>query len=381
MWKLNFKIIKKKWNARVWEIKLNWKIVQTPIFMPVWTKATIKGLILDILKDPKYIWDLPAINLILANTFHLYLRPWDQLIKNAGGLHKFENRDDLILTDSWGFQVFSLGLRNESKNILRDEFHHDMKIKLTENGVHFRSPQDGSKHFFSPENVVDIQSNFGSDIMMVLDVCSPSHANKDTIHSQMKMTHRRAKRAFDHLEKKYNDVNGVLFPIVQWWTHKDLREESLTYLSKFARDGIAVWWVSVWEWRDLINEVISFVWPKLPEDRPRYLMWVWTPEDLHYAIEEWFDMFDCVSATRLWRHGTAFSDQWNIKILNAKYKEDFSWLTTNCPCYTCQNFSKAYLRHLFKEKEKLGETLLSLHNIIYLHKLLDDRKKDMLSTL
>jgi len=379
MSKLKFKIIKQRWNARVWEINLNGKVVQTPIFMPVGTKATIKWLVLDMLQDPKYIGDLPIINLILANTFHLYLRPGDNLIKKAGGLHSFENRPGLILTDSGWFQVFSLGLRDDSDGVLRDEFHHDMNIKLSEQWVSFHSPYDGSKHFFSPENVVDIQSNFGSDIMMVLDVCSPAHADQKKVYEQMQMTHRWAKRAFDHLEKNYNQVNWVLFPIVQWWIYKDFREESLNYLSQFARDGIAVGGVSVGESREQINEIMSFVGPKLPVGKPRYLMGVWTPEDLKHWIEQWFDMFDCVLATRIGRHWTAFSDEGNIKILNSKYKEDFSPLTKNCPCYTCQNFSRSYIRHLFKEKEKLWETLLSLHNIVYLHKLLEDWKKILLS--
>jgi len=380
MSKLKFSILKKRRNARVWEIELNGVKLQTPVFMPVGTKATIKWLVLDMLKDPKYIGDLPIINLILANTFHLYLRPGDELIKKAGGLHKFENRDGLILTDSGGFQIFSLGLKEGSENKLRDEFEHELRLKLTEEGVNFRSIYDGSKHFFSPENVVDTQCNLGSDIMMVLDVCSPAHANKEEINKHMQMTHRRAKRAFDHFEKKYNSSRGVLFPIVQWGTYKDLRQESIEYLSQFAKDGIAVGGVSVGEGRDLINEIIEFCGSKLPENKPRYLMGVWTPEDLKYAIEQWFDMFDCVLPTRLGRHGTAFSDDGNIKITNAKYKEDFSPLTANCPCFACQNFSKSYLRHLFIEKEKLGETLLSLHNIVYLHKLLEDRKKEMFNS-
>jgi len=374
--KLQFKIIKQKWNARVWEIELNGTKLITPVFMPVWTKATIKWLVLDMLQDPKYIGDLPTIKLILANTFHMYLRPGSDLVKKAGWLHKFENRNNLILTDSGWFQVFSLWLKSWSKNSLRDVFSHEMKIKLTEKWVSFRSPYDGSKHIFTPENVVDTQCDLWSDIMMVLDVCSPADADKKTIKEQMQMTHRRAKRAFDHLEKKYDKVRWVLFPIVQWWIHKDLRQESIEYLSQFARDGIAVGWVSVWEWREKINEIIEFCGSKLPKDKPRYLMWVWTPEDLRFAIEQGFDMFDCVLPTRIWRHGSAFSDDGYIKIKNAKYREDFTPLTDNCPCYTCQNFTKSYLRHLFREKEKLWETLLSLHNIVYLHKLLEDRKKD-----
>lgn len=379
--KLKFKILKQVGNARVWEITLNGVTLQTPIFMPVGTKATIKGLVLDMLKDPKYIWDLPEIKLILANTFHLYLRPGDELVKKAWWLHTFENRDGLILTDSGGFQVFSLGLwKEEGRNGgTEEEPWHEINMKLTENGVKFRSPYDGSKHEFTPENVVDIQCNLWSDIMMVLDVCSPGKADKKDVEKQMQMTHRWAKRAFEHFEKKYDTARGVLFPIVQGWTYLDLREQSIDFLSQYAWDGIAVWWVSVGESKELVRDVVEFVWPKLPNEKPRYLMWVGTPEDISHAIERGFDMFDCVLPTRLGRHGEAFSDKGNIKISLAKFKEDFTPLTTSCGCYTCKNFTKAYLHHLHKEKEMLSGILLSLHNIVYLERLLEDWRKHILA--
>jgi len=353
--KLKFKILKQKWNARVWQITLNGITLTTPVFMPVWTKATIKWIILDMLKDPTYIWDLPEIKLILANTFHLYLRPGDELIKEAWGLHTFENWDKLILTDSGGFQVFSLWLgKNAASTIIQDNWWaHEVKMKLMEDGVKFRSPYDGSKHMFTPEWVVDIQCNLWSDIMMVLDVCSPSGADKKTIEKHMQMTHRRAKRAFDHLKPKYDDVRGVLFPIVQWWTYLDLRQESVDFLSNYARDGIAVGGVSVWESKELIREVVAYTASKLPTNVPRYLMGVGTPEDITHAIEEGFDMFDCVLPTRLGRHGQAFATGGNVKINNAKYTKDFTPLTDDCGCYTCKNFTKAYLHHLIKEKEML----------------------------
>ena len=232
---------------------------------------------------------------------------------------------------------------------------------------------------FTPEWVVDIQCNLWSDIMMVLDVCSPSGADKTTIEKHMQMTHRRAKRAFDHLKPKYADVRGVLFPIVQWWTHLDLRQQSVDFLSHYARDGIAVGGVSVGESKELIREVVAFTASKLPTDKPRYLMGVGTPEDITHAIEEWFDMFDCVLPTRLGRHGQAFATGGNVKITNAKYTKDFTPLTDDCGCYTCKNFTKAYLHHLIKEKEMLWGILLSLHNIMYLHKIVEDWKTSMLS--
>lgn len=523
MWKLEFKVLKKKGKARVGEITLNGITIQTPVFMPVGTKATIKGMVLDMLQDPKIIWeDLEPIRLILANTFHLYLRPWDELIKDAGGLHKFENWDKkwLILTDSGGFQVFSLGLgKKENKHIvplmkgdwggskyiaynpiLRDKARelrnnptnaekklrydflstykykflrqkpideyivdffsntlkliieidwdthrsdkeviydrertrkleslwfqvirftntevyenfeelcnvirkhkpplsplqrrtdrsislqggynwewHSVNIKLTEEGVKFNSPYDGSKHLFTPENVVDIQSNFWSDIMMMLDVCSPWDADEKTLYAQMQQTHRWAKRAYDHFMQKYDETKGVLFPIVQWGTNLEMRKESAEYLSQFATDGIAIWGVSVGESKEKVREVVEFTTPLLPEDKPRYLMWVGTPEDLAHAIEHGVDMFDCVLATRLGRHGVAFSDEWNIKLGNAKFKYDFSPLSDVCP-FT-QQYSKAYIHHLLREKEILWGVILSLHNIMYLHRMLEEWKKKIL---
>lgn len=378
MWKLQFKILKQKWNTRVWEITLNGITLKTPIFMPVGTKATIKGLILDILQDPKYIWkDIEPIKLILANTFHLYLRPWSKIIHDAWGLHNFENwKNWLILTDSWWFQVFSLWLANQKFN--NEKHSHKVGMKLTEDGVKFTSPYDGSKHIFTPENVVDTQCELWSDIMMVLDVCSPAWADKITIDKHIAMTHRRAKRAFEHFKPKYDEARGVLFPIVQWWSYLDLRKESADYLSQFAWDWIAIWWVSVGESKELIQEVVSYTTPLLPNDKPRYLMGVWTPEDLLHWIKQWIDMFDCVTATRLWRHGIAFSDQWNIKITNSRFKTDYTPLTDNCDCYTCRNFSKAYLCHLIREQETLWWSLVWLHNIVYLNRILEDWKRNFL---
>ena len=378
MSKLNFKILRQKGKSRIGEITLNGITLKTPIFMPVGTKATIKGLILDLLQDPHYIGSqIDPIKLILANTFHLYLRPGSKIVQAAGGLHQFENwKDGLILTDSGGFQVFSLGLANQKFN---DQKHtHKVGIKLTEEGVKFRSPYDGSKHIFTPENVVDTQCELWSDIMMVLDVCSPAGSDKKTIEKHIAMTHRRAKRAFEHFKPKYEEARGVLFPIVQGGSYLDLRTQSAEYLSQFAWDGIAIGGVSVGESRELIEQVIAHTAPLLPNEKPRYLMGVGTPEDLRFAIEQGVDMFDCVAATRLGRHGIAFSDQGNIKITNSEFRTDFSPLTENCDCYTCRNFSKAYLCHLIREQETLWGSLVGLHNIVYLNRILEDWKKKFL---
>lgn len=375
--KLQFSILKEQWNARVWQITLNGIKVQTPIFMPVWTKATIKGLILDLLQDPQRIGEwIEIINIILANTFHCYLRPGDKIIQESWWIQQFEQRPGLILTDSGWFQVFSLWLKD--KKHINQAHKHDINMKLTEDGVKFHSPYDWSKHLFTPEGVVDIQCNFWSDIMMMLDVCSPANDDKDTIRSDMDMTHRRAQRAYTHFERKYNNSKWVLFPIIQWWWHKDLRDISLQALTPFAKDGIAVWWVSVWESRDKIEDIVQYLWPKLPKNKPRYLMGVWTPQDLLFAIEQGFDMFDCVLATRLGRHGVMFSDDGNLHITNARFKNDHEPFSTLSP--KLSRYSRAYVHHLIKEWETLWWILLSVHNIVYLHKMLSDRKQKVLQS-
>jgi len=376
MSKLKFKILKKKWKARVGEIELNGVKLKTPVFMPVWTKATIKWLMLDLLKDPKYLWTKERINLILANTYHLFLRPWPDLVEKMWWLHKWENWDGLILTDSGWFQVFSLGLRSEE--FKRGQKRNEKLVELEENGVWFKSPKDGRKHFFTPENVVDFQIKFWSDIMMMLDVCSPVwEISKEEVEYQMNLTHKWAKQAYEYFMPKYDKTRWVLFPIVQGWLHKDLREKSAKYLSQFATDGIAIWGLSVWETRQEMQEILSFTTNFLPEDKPRYLMGVWTPEDIIMAINEWVDMFDCVLPTRLWRHGTAFSSEWYIKLKNAKYFDDKNPIDTECNCYVCKNYTRSYLHHLVKENEMLWGILLSLHNIAYLHQLVEKIRKNL----
>lgn len=369
MWKLHFKIIKKKWKARVGQLELNWVKLTTPVFMPVWTKWTIKWILPNLLLNPDYLWTEEPIKLILANTFHLYLTCWQNLVEKAGWLHKFENWPYLILTDSWGFQVFSLWLGQKKWK--------QKLIKLQDNWVWFKSPKNWSWHFFSPQKVVDIQRKLQVDIMMMLDVCSPvENITKQEVERQMEITHKWAKMAYDY----YKTINsrGVLFPIVQWWVYKDLREQSVEYLSSFAEDGIAIWGLSVWETKEQMYEILDFLSCKLPENKPRYLMWVWTPEDIAKAIYEWIDMFDCVLPTRLGRHWTAFGSNWYIKLKNSCFKEDLSPIDPNCNCYVCKNYTKAYLHHLIKEKEMLWWILVSLHNIAYLHQLVENIKKDIL---
>lgn len=366
--KLNYKILKKNWKARVWEIELNGIKLTTPVFMPVWTKATVKWIILDLLKNPQYIGNNNPINIILANTYHLFLRPWDQIIKDNWWLHKFENRDRLILTDSWWFQVFSLWEGSRSEKL----------VNIKDNWVWFKSPYDWSKQFFTPENVVNIQSNLWSDIMMVLDVCSAVHdISKNDVANQMELTHKWAKMAFDYFLPNYDKTKWVLFPIIQGGIYKDLREQSVEFLKQYAIDGIAIWWLSVWESKEQMYEILDHISDKLPENKPRYLMWVWTPQDIKEAIYHGIDMFDCVLPTRLWRHWWAFWLDWIIKIKNSEYKNDLSKLTKECQCFTCKNFTRSYLHHLVKENEMLWSTLLSLHNIAYLHNIIENIKENI----
>lgn len=365
--KLKFTINKTKWLARTGTINLNGIVMQTPVFMPVGTKWTVKWIPLTMLNDPLYIWNDIQTNIILGNTFHLYLKPGDQLVKKAGGLHKFINRDKLILTDSGGFQIFSLWLWNKNWSKL---------VKIYDDHVDFRSPYDGSKHVFTPTGTVDIQNNLGSDIMMMLDVCAPTHdTTKETTAKYMNLTHKRAKIQSEYHHNIYNQTKWVLFPIVQWGIYDDLREESARYISQFAVDGIAIWWLSVGESKADMNRTLAFLSDKLPIDKPRYLMWVGTPEDLEFGILHGVDMFDCVLPTRLGRHGVAMAYGGNMKLRNAQYKEDFSPLVSDCSCVACRNHTRAYIHHLIGEWEMLGGILLSLHNISYLHQITNKMKK------
>lgn len=361
--KIKYEVVKQKGYARILKINFNNKEFFTPIFMPVWTKWAVKALLFEFFKNPVYwFWVDENIPIILWNTYHLYLRWLDQ-IEKVWGLRNFTWRDWLFLTDSWWFQIFSLAKYNKNY------------VKIDENWVKFKSIIDWSYHYFDPIKVVDIQLRLRSDIMMVLDICSAPSAKED-INREMILTHKWADAAFNYFFKIYNKVNSVLFPIVQWWTYTDLREESLNYLKKYAVDGIAIWWVSVWEPLEEKIKVLDFLAPKLPLV-PRYLMWVWTPEDIKIAVERWIDMFDCVLPTRLARHWTAFSSSGYIKIKNSQYKFDFSKLDNNCNCYTCRNYTKAYLHHLAKENEINLSILLSIHNISFLLKTINELRNSL----
>lgn len=334
----------KECKARLGKVHTNHGVIETPVFMPVGTKATVKAMTPDEMKD------LEA-QIILGNTYHLYLRPGDELIREAGGLHKFMNWDRPILTDSGGFQVFSLGK-------LR---------KITEEGVEFQSHVDGSKHFISPEKSMEIQNNLGSDIMMAFDECVPYPATYEYAKNSMERTTRWAKRCKDFHK---NTDNQALFGIVQGSMFEDLRKESAKQITNLDFPGYAIGGLSVGEPRDLMCEVMDYTVDLLPKDKPRYLMGVGSPDYLFEAVERGIDMADCVLPTRMARHGAFITSKGQLTIKNAKYKNDFSPIDENCNCYTCRNYSRAYIRHLFNEKEILGARLASIHNLFFLINLM-----------
>jgi queuine tRNA-ribosyltransferase len=345
--KFEIKKIDPRTGARLGVMHLPHGDIETPVFMPVGTQATVKTL------TPEDIENEVKAGLILSNTYHLYLRPGHELVKEAGGLHKFMNWKGNILTDSGGFQVFSLG---------------DLR-KITEEGVEFRSHIDGSKHFISPEKSMEIQNALGSDIMMCFDECAPYPASHDYVKKSMEMTTRWAARC-----KKYhtNVDKQALFGIVQGGMYKDLREESAKELKKLDFPGYAIGGISVGEPKDIFLDILRHTAPLLPENKPRYLMGVGTPDYLIEAVFAGVDMCDCVLPTRLARNGSAMTHYGRLNMLNACHIHDFTTLDPDCDCYTCKNYTRSYLRHLFKAEEILGARLLSIHNLRFLVKLMED---------
>ncbi len=317
--------------------------ILTPVYMPVGTQGTVKGVL------PKDLKEADS-SIILANTYHLYERPGDDLVKKAGGLHEFMNWNGPILTDSGGFQVFSLAKLN----------------KITDDGVYFNSSIDGRKHFFTPEKAVQIQENLGADVIMAFDQCSEYGYTHEQAEAAMERTSKWLARC---IAAKTRD-DQALFPIVQGNFYKDLRSESLKRCKEYAVDGIAIGGLSVGEPKELMYEMLDHIRPELPENMPRYLMGVGSPDCLIEGVKRGIDMFDCVLATRVARNGTAFTSRGKIVVRNGAYKEDFSPLDPDCDCYCCRNYTKAYLRHLINVGEMLSAMLLSLHNITFLHKLM-----------
>lgn len=345
---IEFELVKeaKDSKARLGVIHTPHGDIETPIFMPVGTRATVKTMTPEELKSI-------GSQVILANTYHLYLKPGHELISKAGGLHKFMNWDYPILTDSGGFQVFSLG---------------DLR-KISEEGVDFSSHIDGSKHFISPEKSIEIQNALGSDIIMCFDECTPYPATYEYAKKSMERTSRWAKRCKDYHK---NTENQGLFGIVQGGMYKDLREQSAKDLVDLDFPGYAIGGLSVGEPLEMMNDILDFTVPLLPKDKPRYNMGVGTPDYLFESVIRGIDMADCVFPTRIARNGTALTSNGRVVIKNAKYKEDFTPLDHECDCYTCKGYSRAYLRHLFNVDEILGARLVTLHNLYFLLKLMDN---------
>ena len=336
----------KQTGARRGRIHTPHGIIETPVFMPVGTQATVKSL------TPEDLKEKVNAEIILSNTYHLYLRPGHNLIKEAGGLHRFMNWDRAILTDSGGFQVFSLGA-------LR---------KISEEGVKFKSHLDGSEHFLSPEKVMEIENALGSDIMMAFDECVEYPADYDYTKQSMERTTRWAIRC---KEAHKNEEKQGLFGIVQGGMYKDLREKSAKDLVNLDLPGYAVGGLSVGEPKELMCDVLEFTTQFLPKDKPRYLMGVGTPDYLIEAVLRGIDMCDCVLPTRIARNGTALTSCGKVVVRNAIYEKDWRKLDEECECYTCKNYTRAYIRHLVKTNEILGIRLLSIHNLRFLTKLME----------
>jgi len=345
---IRYELIKtcKQAGARLGRIHTPPGSFDTPVFMPVGTQATVKGM------SPEELKEIGA-KIILSNTYHLFLRPGADLVEEAGGLHKFMHWDGAILTDSGGFQVFSL-----SK--LRD---------IREEGVTFRSHIDGSKKFMSPEVSIEVQNKLGADIIMCFDECAPYPCDYDYAKRSLEMTTRWAKRC--KAAHKMTEEQA-LFGIVQGSTYPELRKESAKQIVDLDFPGYAIGGLSVGEPAEVMNEMLEVTVPLLPEDRPRYLMGVGSPDYLIDGVIRGIDMFDCVLPTRIGRNGTIFTSKGRVIIRDAKYARDFSPMDENCDCYACRNFTRAYIRHLFKCGEILGLRLATWHNLRFLIKLMDD---------
>lgn len=347
---MKFELLKQDGAARRGQLTLNHGIVQTPIFMPVGTYGTVKAM------APNELVDMGA-QIVLGNTFHLWLRPGLEVIAAHQGLHRFMGWDQPILTDSGGFQVFSLG---------------DLR-KITEEGVTFKSPINGDKLFLTAEESMRIQTVLNSDIVMIFDECTPYPATESQAADSMRMSMRWAQRSrneFDHLHNP-----NALFGIVQGGMYEHLRDESVAGLESIGFDGYAIGGLSVGEPKEDMRRILAHTAPKLPTHKPRYLMGVGTPEDLVASVAAGIDMFDCVMPTRNARNGWLFTRFGDLRIRNAKYKMDTRPLDETCACYTCRNFTRAYLYHLDKVNEILGARLNSIHNLHYYQQIMRDMRE------
>lgn len=342
---MNFEVLKHDGRSRTALLHAERGDIHTPVFMPVGTNATVKAMSPDELKEI-------GAEIILGNTYHLYLRPGEDVISSLGGLHRFMNWDRPVLTDSGGFQVYSLSALRE----------------IEEKGVRFRSHVDGSLHFIGPVEAMNIQRTLGSDIAMVFDDCTPYPADYGYARDSMQRTMRWARMCSEYHRGLWSEKRGpgqALFGIVQGSTYKDLRETSIEGLVDIGFDGYAVGGLSVGEPKEIMHEMINFVGPLLPEDRPRYLMGIGDLVDVLVAVEAGFDMFDCVMPTRNARNGSLFTSEGRISIKRTEFRSDEGPLDPDCLCYTCRNYSKAYLRHMFLTKEILSMRLNTIHNLYF----------------
>lgn len=348
---VKYELIKecKQTGARLGRVHTPHGVIDTPTFMPVGTQATVKAMAPNELKEI-------GAQIILSNTYHLFIRPGHKLIEKAGGLHGFMNWDRPILTDSGGFQVYSLS--------------DNRKIK--EEGVIFKSHLDGTKHFFTPEYVMEIENSLGADIIMAFDECTPYPCDFDYAKNSMERTLRWLKRCKD---AHNNTEKQALFGIVQGSTYKDLRIESARRTAEIELPGYAVGGLSVGESKELMNEVLEYTVPELPKNKPRYLMGVGSPDALLDGVIRGIDMFDCVLPTRIARNGTVMTSKGKLVVRNAEYAEDFLPMDEECDCYACKNFSRAYIRHLIKAGEILGGRLTSIHNLRFLQNLMTNIRK------
>ena len=340
----------KNTKARIGKLETNYGTFETPMFMPVGTRATVKGISPDELKQIHS-------GIILANTYHLWLRPGEDIVNKAGGLHKFMGYDGPILTDSGGFQVFSLARPKD----------------ITEDGVKFKSHIDGTKLFLTPEKSIEIQNKLDSDIAMSFDECIPYPASREYVEKSVERTLRWAKRGKD----VFNNSRQSLFGIVQGSEYEDLRKHCVEELVKMDFDGYSIGGTSVGENKETMYKMVEYSTKYLPEDKVRYLMGVGDPIDIIEGVIRGIDIFDCVLPTRIARHGNAFTKFGKINLKNAKFKEDFSPIENDCDCYACKNFTKAYIRHLVSVDEMLGSRLLSIHNLRFLIKLTEDLRESI----
>ena len=337
-------------GARIGQISFNGKTYETPMFMPVGTNATVKTL------SPEEIKEM-GCGIILANTYHLWLRPGENIVNKAGGLHKFMNYDGPILTDSGGFQVFSLAKPKD----------------ITEEGVHFKNHLNGDKLFLTPEKSIEIQNKLGSDIVMSFDECIGYPATYEYCKNSVERTLRWAKRGKD----VFNNPNQILFGIVQGGEYPDLRKRCAEKLVEMNFDGYSVGGTSVGEDKQTMYKMVKMSTDYLPKDKLRYLMGVGDPIDLIENVLRGIDIFDCVSPTRLARHGHAYTKNGKINLKNSKYKEDFTPVEKNCNCYACKNYTKSYIKHLITNNETFGARLLSIHNIYFLEHLMEEIRENI----